>query len=338
MSTNYYDILGVEKNASQEDIKKAFRKKALEHHPDKGGDQDLFIKINEANEVLSDEEKRKQYDRYGSVNNGRQQAHGFNMDDIFSQFEGMFNGGHGRHVRRGEDLKVQVMVDLNDAMFGCIKKVKYKRHKPCVPCNGKGGTGIKNCTVCNGSGKRNITQNSQFGVINHVVPCNNCQASGKIVENACKTCKGVGTILSEEVLDITLPKGIGSGMRMCMDGQGNHVRDGQPGDLYIFIEETKHSKFNREGFNLYCEEWISIPDAVLGTDININTLLGDVPIKIAPGCESGKTFTISGKGVPILHNNGQHGGNGNLYVKVNVTIPKTINKEEKELYTKLRKN
>lgn len=340
MKKNYYDILGVDKNATQDDIKKAFRKKALEHHPDKGGDQALFIEINEANEVLSDENKRSQYDRYGSVNNGgqRQQSHGFDMEDLFSQFGDMFSHRQSHNNRRGSDIRVQVDINLVEAMLGTTKKVKYKRQNPCKPCDGKGGTGLKDCNVCNGTGRRSIVQNTPFGVVNQVMPCGNCQSTGKIIEKACNTCKGSGTNLSDEILDINLPKGVGGGMNLRMDGYGNYTRDGHPGDLYIFIEELNHNKFNREGYNLYCDEWISIPDAVLGSDIKIKTILGDVDIKINPGCESGKIFTIKNKGVPILEQDGQSHRNGDLFIKVNVKIPTTITKSEKELYTKLRKN
>lgn len=345
---DYYDILGVSKSATQDEIKKAYRKKAIEHHPDKGGDEAKFREASEAYETLSDDSKRQQYDTYGSGGNpfggnpfggGRHQSHGFNMDDIFSQFDDIFGGRYGQprqRQRKGNDLRVQLTVSLEDVIIGCNKKVKYKRQTPCVPCNGKGGNDLKNCLACNGSGQRAVTQQTPFGVITQTVPCNNCGASGQIVSDPCKSCNGDGTVLTDETVDITLPKGVASGMSLSMGGYGNHVRGGQPGDLQILIDEIRHPKFRREGNDLHCEEWISIPDAVLGTRLNIPTIQGDINFDVNVGCESGKVFRMASKGVPVLANDGRNHGIGNLYVTVNVKIPKTVSDEERELYSKLK--
>ena len=345
---NYYDILGVSKSATQDEIKKAYRKKAVEHHPDRGGDEAKFREAAEAYETLSDDSKRQQYDTYGSGGNpfggnpfggGRHQSHGFNMDDIFSQFGDIFGGRYGQpkqRQRRGNDLRVQLTVSLEEVIIGCNKTVKYKRQTPCSTCSGKGGSELKNCLSCNGTGQRSVTQQTPFGIITQSMPCNNCGSSGQVVSNPCKSCNGEGTKLTDETVDITLPKGVAGGMSLSMSGYGNHVRGGQPGDLQVLIDETRHPKFKREGNDLYFEEWMSIPDAVLGNRMSIPTIQGDVNFDVPPGCESGKVFSFSGKGVPVLTNDGRNHGSGNLYVTVNVKIPKNISDEEKNIYNSLR--
>lgn len=334
---NYYEVLGVDKSATSDEIKKAFRKKAIETHPDKGGSDEQFQKVSEAYEILSDNEKKEQYDRYGSVDNNRFQSHGFSMDDIFSQFGDIFgNGGQYRQrQKRGSDLRVQITVSLEDVINGSTKKIKYKRQVPCNPCNGKGGTDIKECLACSGTGSRSMVQNTPFGQIRQNISCNNCNGTGKKISNPCQSCSGSGSMSIEETIDINIPKGVSGGMNLSMSGYGNSIQDGITGDLHILIQEIQHNKFTRDGSDLYCDEWIEIPEAVLGTKINIETLKGNVSLNIEPGCESGKVFTSKGKGVPILSSNGQIYGNGNLHVRVNVRIPKKISKQEKELYTKI---
>jgi molecular chaperone DnaJ len=338
---NYYEVLGVEKGATQDEIKKAYRKKAIEHHPDKGGSEEKFREATEAYDILSDEQKRGEYDAYGSVGGGnRYQGHGFNMDDIFSQFGDIFGGNPFRQqqqrVRRGSDLRVQLNVTLEDVIGGSTKKVKYKRKIHCKPCFGKGGTDVKNCIACNGSGQRIMSQQTPFGNIQTAVPCNNCQATGKIISNKCKSCHGEGVVDNEDIVEVNLPRGVAGGMQFEMSGLGNFARDGVAGNLQVFINEIRHNKFSREGADLHCEEWITIPEAVLGRKMSIPTLQGDVNITIDAGCESGRVFTITGKGVPRLSNNGQVGPSGNLHIKVNVRIPKDISMKEKQLYQELQ--
>lgn len=337
---NYYEVLGVTKESTQDEIKKAYREMAKKYHPDRGGDEVKFKEVSEAYETLSDENKRVQYDRFGTSggqNGGsRYQSHGF--EDIFADFGDIFGNGFGRQrqrVRKGSDLRVQLNVTLEDVMIGSLKKIKYKKQKSCNTCSGKGGTEIKSCIACNGTGSRKISQNTPFGNITQAIPCNNCEGTGQNIANKCKTCRGDGTVITEETIDINIPRGVAGGMNLSMPGYGNSIRDGVPGDLYIFINEIKHNKFNREGANLICEEWISIPEAVLGKNLTIPTLQGNVSIDIEPGCESGKVFTIKGKGVPNLANNGQVYGNGDLYIRVNVRIPKNVTDEQKEIYRSL---
>jgi len=338
--SNYYEILGVDKTASPDEIKKAYRKKALEYHPDRGGDEVKFKEAAEAYETLSDNQKRNEYDTFGSRSN-RSNGRGFNMDDIFSQFGDIFGNPFGgafsnQRQRRGNDLRVQMSITLEEALTGTTKKVKYKRQNVCNPCGGKGGTNVKTCTSCGGAGVRTMTQNTPFGSISQTVPCNSCGGQGTTILNRCGSCAGQGTVTVDEVVDINIPKGVASGMSMNMSGYGNHVKDGQPGDLHILIEELPHNRYKREGSTLVCEEWISISDAVLGTNLKVQTLHGDTVLQIYGGCDSGKTFTIPGRGIPFISRNGYTEGPGNLFVKINVTIPKTLNERQKELFSEIR--
>jgi molecular chaperone DnaJ len=339
--SNYYDILGIDKNASQDDIKKAYRKKALDHHPDRGGDEVKFKEAAEAYETLSDDQKRREYDTYGS-NPNRGRSQGFNMDDIFSQFGDIFGGNPfggaftNQRPRRGNDLRVQMQVTLEEVLTGSTKKVKYKRQHVCTPCNGKGGTDVRHCTTCGGQGVRTMTQQTPFGSISQTVPCNSCGGAGTKVMNRCNSCGGGGTIAKDETVDINIPKGVGSGMSLNMSGYGNHVKDGQPGDLHVLIDEMPHEKYKREGNNLICEEWISISDAVLGVNLKVQTLQGESTLQIFGGCESGKTFSIPGRGVPYITRNGYTEGAGSLFVKVNISIPKSLNERQREIFAELK--
>lgn len=342
MNKNYYDVLEVKKDSPLSDIKKSYKRLAKKYHPDKNnGDKELeekFKEISSAYEVLSDEHKRKEYDMFGSTGGRQQQGHGFNMEDIFSQFGDIFGNRRGgsQRQRRGEDCQVRVQVSLSDIMFGCTKKVQYNKQNKCQPCDGKGGTDIKDCLSCNGSGQRVVTQQTPFGKFQQSVPCNNCEGSGKNITNKCSSCKGSGTTLKSETIDINIPSGVADGMTLTSQGQGNNTRDGIPGDLILIISEIKHEKFERHGSDIYCEEWISISDAVLGTNIEVETPSDKINFKIDPGTESGEIFTSKGKGIPNLSTNGRTYGKGDLHIKVNVKIPKNINKDQKEIFEKLK--
>lgn len=337
MSKDYYEILGVDKNATTDDIKKAYRKKAIEHHPDKGGDEEKFKEAAEAYETLSDPDKKSSYDTFGS---DKYQSHSFNMDDIFSQFGSMFGGGFpfggGMRQRKGNDIRTRVSLTLNEVMFGCDRKIKYNRNTKCGTCSGMGGTDVVVCKSCNGSGQKIVVQQTQIGRIQRSMTCDECGGQGKSVKNKCGNCHGEGTIYKEEVVDIKIPSGAINGMQLTMPDLGNHIRDGHPGDLHIVIEEIPDPKFKRDGTNLHCDEWISISDAVLGTEIKIDSPMGMITLKVASGCESGKVFNIRGKGIPNLSHNGNSYGNGDLNVKVNVSIPKITTPEQKKVFEKLR--
>jgi len=342
MSKNYYDILGVKKDATQDEIKKAYRKMAIEHHPDKGGDENKFKEAAEAYEILSDSQKKQEYDMFGSSGGGqRYQSHGFNMEDIFSQFGDIFGSGFSQHYqrsqpKRGRDLRVQVQLTLEDVVFGTTKKIKYQRNNKCSPCDGRGGTDVRDCLSCNGSGHRTVSQQTPFGRIQQTAPCNNCSGSGKNVFNKCSSCEGEGVLSNEESIDINIPAGVGNGMNMTMQGYGNYIRDGIAGDLQVLIQEIPHSKFSRQGNDLYCQEWISISDAVLGTHFEVETPRESIKIKVDPGTESGKVFTINSKGVPNLASNGRSYGSGDLHIQVNVKIPKDVSTQQKEIFEKLK--
>ena len=339
--SNYYDILGIDKNASAEDIKKAYRKKALEYHPDRGGDEVKFKEAAEAYETLSDDQKRREYDMFGTRQNRGGGGRGFNMDDIFSQFGDIFGNPFGgaftnQRQRRGNDLRVQMQVTLEEILHGTTKKVRYKRQYVCNTCNGKGGTDVRTCNGCGGAGVRTMTQHTPFGSISQTVPCNVCAGQGQTVVNRCSPCGGAGTIGRDETVDINIPKGVSSGMNLNMTGYGNHVKDGVPGDLHILIDEVPHDRYQRDNNNLICEEWISISDAVLGTNLKVQTLHGESTIQIFGGCESGKVFTVPGKGIPLITRSGYTESPGNLFVKVNVKIPKSLSKQQLDLFTELK--
>ena len=345
MSKNYYDVLGVDRNATPDEIKKAYRKKALEHHPDKGGDENMFKEAAEAYDVLSDTQKKSNYDNFGS-SEGRQQNPFGNMNDIFSQFGDIFGGSFGgfggggfnqQRQRRGGDLRVKTSISLVEVMLGVDKKIRYKRNVGCKTCSGIGGDDTTPCRTCNGTGQRVMIQQTPIGRIQQIVVCHECSGEGKTVRNKCKDCNGEGTSTQDETVDIKIPPGALNGMQLTLKGYGNFIRDGQPGDLYIVIEEIPDTKFRREGTNLHCDEWISISDAVLGTKITIDTPVGTVDLDVHPGCDSGKIFDIRAKGIPSLSPNGNITGNGDLKVKINVIIPKNITPTQKEAFENLKK-
>ena len=344
---NYYDILGVKKDATQDEIKKAYRKKAVEHHPDKGGDESKFREAAEAYETLSDDSKRKEYDVYGNNPNpfgnggGGFRGHGFSMEDIFSRFGDVFGGnqfgGNQRPPqRKGNDLRVQMSITLEEVFKGVQKKVKYKRQNVCNSCSGKGGSGERTCSGCNGFGRKNYTQQTPFGTISQTVTCNDCGGNGRQVTNRCGSCNGHGTQDKEEIVEINIPRGAYSGMGMTLQGYGNHIRSGIPGDLQVIIEEIPHDKFKRVSSDLNCEESISISDAVLGTTIEIDTFSGKQTLNVLPGTESGKIVRIHGRGLPTISPSGQTVGVGNLDIKLNIKIPKNLSAEQQKLFELLR--
>ncbi len=342
---NYYDILGVGRDAPIDEIKKAYRKKAIEHHPDKGGDEAKFREAAEAYETLSDDQKRREYDMYGSNPNrggGGFHGHGFSMEDIFSRFGDVFGGNpfgnftQRPQQRKGNDLRVSLKMTLEEIFKGSTKKVKYKRQNACGTCNGVGGHGEKACSGCNGFGRKNITQHTPFGTISQTMTCNQCNGLGTQTTNTCSSCNGHGVQDKEEIVDINIPRGISSGMTMNLQGHGNYIKSGVAGDLLVNIEEIPHHKFRREGSNLHCEETISISDAVLGSQLNIETLHGEQILTIHAGTESGKVSTIFGKGLPTMGSNGQIVGVGNLIITLKINIPKQINIEQRKIFETLR--
>ena len=346
MPKDYYNILGVDKNATDDQIKKAYRKKAMEFHPDKNPNnpesESKFKEAAEAYDILSDVNKKNNYDRFGSSDGNNNPfgggfGHGFSMEDIFSQFGDMFGGGGGGNWRnkqrqkRGSDLRIKVSLTIDEIIKGVNKKIKYKRQNICHSCNGKGGNDIRECLPCQGSGQRIVVQNSPFGQIRQQTNCPDCQGSGKKVSNSCGVCKGEGTTLKEEVLDVQIPAGVSSGIQLGMNGYGNYVRDGVPGDLKIIIDEIREFYFKRENNNIIVEKEISVIDAIIGSHLKVKTPHGELSITIEPGTEHGKTLRINGKGVPDINL-----GLGDLFVKISVKIPKNISLDEKYLLEKLK--
>ncbi len=354
MSKDYYNILGINKGASDDEIKKAYRKAAMKWHPDKNPDnpeaETKFKEAAEAYDVLSNNEKKSNYDRYGSAegpfggggnpfgNSGF--GHGFSMDDIFSQFGDIFGGGNPfgggnrwkqQKQKRGGDLRLKVSLTIDEILKGTVKKLKYKRQDSCQSCNGKGGTDVRDCLPCSGTGRRVVVQNTPFGQIRQETGCPDCQSSGKIVSQPCNVCHGQGTVVKEQVVDVEIPAGVSAGMMLTMQGFGNNVRDGVPGDLQIIIDEIKEFYFTRENNNILIEKEISVIDAIIGSHLKVKTPHGDVSITIQPGTEHGSTLRVRGKGIPDINL-----GLGDLIVKLSVKIPKDVSLDEKYILEKLK--
>lgn len=348
MSKDYYSVLGVDRNATEEQIKKAYRKKAMEFHPDKNpGNPTAETKFKEAAEaydVLSDATKKSNYDNYGSAagnpfggggNPFGGGGHGFNMDDIFSQFGDVFgNRGGGRQQRRqarGSDLRIKVVLNIDEILKGCTKKLRYKRHAKCSPCNGKGGSDVRECLTCKGTGHRTVVQNTPFGQMRTETTCPDCRGTGNIVRNQCNQCHGEGTQLKEQVIDVEVPVGVSNGMQLNMQGFGNDSKDGIPGDLHILVEEAQDFSYKREGNNIIVEKTISVIDAICGAHVKVDTPHGEQSLYIEPGTEHGRTARIGGKGIPDIHY-----GLGDLFIKISIKIPKSIDMDEQHILEKLK--
>jgi molecular chaperone DnaJ len=348
MEKDLYQILGVDKTASDDDIKKAYRQMAMKYHPDKNADPEAESKFKEASsayETLSDPEKKANYDRFGtttpsgSYGNGNY-GHGFDMQDIFSKFGDIFGGGafnkkyNQKRQSRGSDLRIKVSLNINEILKGVNKKLKYKRQDVCTKCDGKGGSDINDCLSCQGTGQRTVVQNTAFGQIRQSASCGGCQGSGKIVKTKCKYCNGEGTSVKDQIVDAEIPAGVSNGMTLTMPNFGNFCRDGIPGDLQIIVEEISENYFKREGNNIIIEKTISVIDAIIGSTVKTKTPHGEISITIEPGTEHGKVLRMSGKGIPDVHGHGL----GDLYIKISISIPKNINLEEKSILEKLKKS
>ena len=346
MSKDYYNILGVDKGASDDEIKKAYRKKAMELHPDKNPDnpgaEAKFKEAAEAYDTLSNPDKKSNYDRFGSSSGNPfgggnpfgQQGHGFNMDDIFSQFGDIFGQRYNRQQPRqskGSDLRIKVSLTIEEILKGSTKKLRYRRQDTCNTCNGMGGTEVKDCLPCNGVGQRTVVQNTPFGQIRSATSCPDCQGSGKQIKNKCGACHGDGTVSREQVVDVEVPAGVSSDMQLSMNGFGNCIRNGVPGNLQIIIEEIREPYFTRERNNIIVEKTISVLDAILGSNIKVKTPHGELSITIEPGTEHGKVYRITGKGIPDVNY-----GLGDLYIKISVRIPKNIDLDERYILEKLK--
>ncbi len=362
---DYYEVLGVAKTATAEEIKKAYRKKAIQYHPDKNpGDKEAeekFKEAAEAYEVLSDPQKRQRYDQFGFA--GMSGAGGFSggdfsMQDIFSQFGdlfeswGMGGGGgfssffggssnrSGQRVRRGTDLRVKVKLSLEEISTGVEKKIKVKKLVECKHCHGTGsadGSSGETCPTCKGTGRVVRTQRGIFGMMQVQEACPTCHGEGKIIKNKCTHCGGEGVVRDEEIITIKIPAGVSGGMQIPVQGKGNAApRGGVPGDLLVLVEEEEHKDLVRDGNDLIYNLLLDMPTAVLGGQVQIPTLTGDVKITITPGTQPGKVLRMRGKGLPIIDQYARQYGTGDLLINVGVYIPEKLNKDEKKLIEQLQ--
>lgn len=357
---DYYEVLGVGRQSSADEIKKAYRKIAMQYHPDKNpGDkaaEEKFKEAAEAYEVLSNPDKRAQYDRFGhSMGNagrgGPGGAGGFggmNMEDIFSNFgdifgDGMFGGGGGGRGSRGRgnrgaNLRVKLKLNFAEIAHGANKKIKVKKYVSCPPCNGSGAkdkASIKTCQTCGGSGQVRRVQNTFLGQMQTVTTCPTCNGDGTSITAKCGNCKGEGRVYGEETISLDIPAGVQEGMQLSMSGNGNvGERGGPAGDLLILIEEEKHPQLIRRDLDVIYPLYVTFPDVVLGTQVEVPTIDGRAKIKIPAGTQSGKIFRLKGKGFPAF----QSYEKGDQLVEVNAWSPQNLSKEEKEILEKLQKS
>jgi len=361
---DYYDILGVSKSSSPEEIKKAYRKLAIKYHPDKNPDdhtaEDKFKEAAEAYEILSNPEKKQRYDHYGhagvggaSGGGGGYGGGGMNMEDIFSQFGDIFGGGggspfesffggqqrggaSGRRVAKGSNLRIKVKLTLEEIAHGAEKKIKVNKQIVCKTCDGSGAkdkSSISTCKSCGGSGSVRRVTNTILGQMQTTSTCPTCNGSGSQITSKCTSCHGEGTVRGEETISINIPAGVSDGMQLSMSGKGNAAPNGGiPGDLIILIEETPHEFLKREGNNVVYDLHLSIVDAALGFSAEVPTIDGKAKIKIEPGTQSGKLLRLKGKGIPEV--NSYH--RGDQIIHVNIWTPKALNSEERAILEKLR--
>lgn len=352
---DYYEVLGVSKNADAAEIKKAYRKLALQYHPDKNPGnkeaEEMFKEAAEAYDVLSNEEKRRRYDQFGHAGMGGAGAGGFgggmSMDDIFSHFGDIFGsfggfGGFGgggrsaRRVNRGTNLRVKVKLTLEEIASGVEKKIKVKKYVADTHCNGTGakdGTSYSTCSTCKGTGQITRVQNTILGAMQTTSTCPTCEGEGKIINEKCPYCNGEGVQLAEEVITLNIPAGVADGMQLSLGGKGNAARHGGiNGDLIVLIEEEEHDELVRDGNDLLYNTFVGFPEAVLGDSVEIPTLEGKVKVKIEAGTQPGKILRLRGKGLPDVNGYGK----GDLLVKVNVWIPKNLSKDDKKFVEELK--
>jgi molecular chaperone DnaJ len=363
MSKDYYNLLGVSKGATADEIKTAFRKKAHQYHPDKGGDEAKFKEINEAYQVLGNAEKRKQYDQFGSsFQNGQagggnyggfgsqgfggfQNGGGFeNMDfgdlgDIFGGFGDIFGFGGGRQTSkrqtRGRDMEMALNLDFMDAAFGIDKEISFSKNTTCDRCHGNGGepgAKIETCRTCNGIGRVSKIQRTILGNIQTQATCTSCDGEGKIYSQKCTKCGGTGIHRETVKITVKIPAGVNDGESIRLSGQGEAGEKGaSAGDLFLRIKLLPHKKFIREAYDIRTEEKISVKQAILGDKVDVETIHGVLKLKIPEGTQSGTVFKLKEKGIEKLHNRGI----GDQYIRVTVDIPKGLNKKKTQLLEEL---
>ena len=346
MSKDYYKTLGVEKNASDEEIKRAFRKLAKKYHPDvnkEEGSQEKFKEIGEAYSVLSDPNKRSQYDQFGSAAFDGSAGGGFgggfsgfgfedfDLGDIFEQFMGGGFGGRSRKTKRqtkGDDALVKINLTFEEAIYGCEKEFAINIKENCSECGGQGGHNPKTCSACNGRGRVRQEQRTMFGLFQTEMPCSKCDGSGTIFENSCTKCNGKGINLSKKKLKVRVPRGVDNGDQLRMSGKASVGLNGGPrGDVYIEFSIKEHPIYQRDGSDIYVKVPLTITEAILGTKKEINTIQGKVKLEIEPGTQNGDKVKLRGKGI----DDEKLGKKGDTYVIYNVIIPTKLDKDQKKL-------
>ena len=359
---DYYEVLGVDKSASADDIKKAYRKLAVKYHPDKNpGDkaaEEKFKEAAEAYSVLSDPDKKARYDQFGHAGvegAGPDFSGGFgNLNDIlndlfgggfggfsgFGGFGGFGGGGRGQRqqrVYRGRDIRVRVKLTLEEIAKGVEKEISIEKSVPCQECGGRGAknsSDIKTCPACNGTGQVQRVVNSFLGQTVTYSTCQQCGGEGKIISNPCRSCGGTGLVRKRETIKVKIPAGVEAGMQMTIQGEGHAAKNnGINGDLLVVIEEQEHPDFKREGNDLYYTKVISLPEAILGAEVEVPGIDGKYSIKVDAGTQSGTVVRLKGRGLPSVNG---YGGKGDLYVKIAVWIPKKLNKEEKAIVESMK--
>lgn len=354
---DYYEVLELSRNASEAEIKKAYRQMAIKYHPDKNPNnkeaEEKFKEAAEAYEVLSNPEKRSRYDQFGHAGLGNQggfSGGGMSMDDIFSNFGDIFGsafggafggfgggnrGGQRHRVNRGSNLRVRVSLSLEDIAKGVRKKLKISKYVSCSSCNGTGardGGSYTTCSTCRGTGQVTRVTNTFLGQMQTSTTCPHCGGEGRTINDKCHACNGDGIVKGEEVIEVDIPAGVTEGMSLSMSGKGNAgARGGVPGDLIILIEEQAHPTLQRDGTNLLYEHYISMPEAALGTTIEVPTLDGKARVKLEPGVQGGKVLRLKGKGIPEI--NGYN--KGDLLVNINVWTPQNLTRDEHLIMEKL---
>lgn len=359
---DYYEILNVPRNASKEDIKKAYRKLAMQFHPDRNPDnkeaEEKFKEASEAYEVLNDDEKRARYDQYGHSGLKGEDFSGFSdINDIFSHFSDIFGGSSifddffgtssrtrssGRQRARngtpGADLRVILKLTLEEIATGTSKKIKIKKYVKCNACNGTGsesGSSLKTCPVCSGTGEVRSVSRSVFGQFVNIQTCANCNGQGTVVDKPCRKCTGDGRVLEEVTIKINVPAGVQNNSYMTLRGEGNAgVRNGAAGDIIVVFQELPHEYFVRDGDDIIYDLYLTFPELILGTEVEVPTLTGKAKLRIEPGTQLGKLLRMREKGIPHLNQR----NNGDQLVRINVMVPKKITNKEKDLLKELSEN
>ena len=353
---DYYEVLGIQKGASEDEIKKAYKKLARKYHPDMNpGDKEAeekFKEVNEANEVLSDPEKKARYDQfgfagvdpnYGAGAGGGAYGGGFDFGDLGDIFGSFFGGGFGGGQRRnpnapqrGESIRASVSVSFTEAAFGCEKSVTLERSEQCPTCKGNGcapGTTPEICPDCHGTGTVQTRRQTPMGVFASNGPCRKCGGTGRLIHQPCPDCRGTGAVRKRKTIKVNIPAGIDHGQTISLRGQGNAGRNGGPaGDLLITVMVQPHELFRRDGVDVFCEAPITFAQAVLGAELEIPTIDGKVKYSIPEGTQTGTVFRLKGKGIPVLNGRGR----GDQYVTVTIETPRNLNKEQKEALRRFR--